>query len=553
MIAIEVPHFLAIILSMLPIICLLVLLMFVKLPVPKAGGISLLVALGIAILFFGLGWMGLLVAIGKALAFALFVSLIVWFAIFLYQLIRDFKAIDVINKNIELFIKDEFVRFMFLAWLVTGLFQGMAGFGVPVVIVGPILIALGYDKVKSVAAALLGHSWAVTFGSLGAAFYVMNMLTGVPYHEMGMPMWVFNTIAHLLTGFGVAFLHSGVKGMVRGISYILPVSAFMAVVQFITIWFELYPLATINTALLGMLAMYFLYRLRSKEKREGGLYKDKLNFFQAILPYVVILALAITFQFAIPPAVNDAASHGWNFPQTETAHGYVVEAQTGQATLRVFRHPGTLLLAAAIVAAIIYKRAGIWNKETFQLSLNETWKKGKPATLALLAVGNMSLVMMESGMTSTLAEAVASATGGVYTLVSPLMGILASFLTGNNTNSNLLFGAFQYNVAVYLIEYGVEGINGAIMAAAQSLGGSVGVAIGPTLVLMGCLAAGIDSKTLGSGKGMESVILKKLLVILIIIGVVMGVANFIMQNLGFAPPIPSPPYYYGYYYGYYPD
>jgi len=194
------------VLSCLPIISLLVCLIVLKLSVIKSGIISLAVALAIALGFFGLPAIGLSVAVGKAFWLALFVSLIVWGALFLYHLISDFKAVDVINKNITIFVKDRFVAFLLLAWLFTGLLQGMAGFGVPPVIVAPILIALGFNPIKSLAAALVGHSWAVTFGSMGAAFFVISFLTGIPPEELGIPMWIFNTIAHLLTGFGVCFL-----------------------------------------------------------------------------------------------------------------------------------------------------------------------------------------------------------------------------------------------------------------------------------------------------------------------------------------------------------
>ena len=149
------------ILSLLPIICLLVCLIAVKLSVAKAGAVSLAAALVIALFFFGLPAFGLLVAVGKAMSLALFVSLIVWCALFLYHLLDGFKAVKVITENIVILIEDKFVEFVLLSWLFTGLLQGMAGFGVPAVIVTPILIALGFDKVKSLSAALLDYNMAI--------------------------------------------------------------------------------------------------------------------------------------------------------------------------------------------------------------------------------------------------------------------------------------------------------------------------------------------------------------------------------------------------------
>jgi lactate permease len=185
--------------------------------------------------------------------------------------------------------------------------------------------------------------------------------------------------------------------------------------------------------------------------------------------------------------------------------------------IRLFGHPAVKLLCASIVAIIVFKRAKIWDTTVFRGSVKKTVKKGIPATLALLALGNMSLIMMDSGMTLRLAEDVASLSGGVYPIFSPFIGVLGSFLTGNNTNANILFGDFQYVVAGSI--YGEASIfSKAMMTAAQSLSASVGVSIGPTLVLMGALAS--------NQGGSESLILKKLIPIVLVIALVMGLVNF---------------------------
>jgi len=455
---------------------------------------------------------------------------------FLYHLVSDFKAIDVINKNLSIFIKDRFVTFLLLAWMFTGLLQGMAGFGVPAVIVTPILIALKFDKVKSLAAALLGHSWAVTFGSLGAAFFVIGGLTGVEYTPLAEAMFIFNTAAHFLTGIGVCFIYDGFKGIKKGFLYVLPVSLVMTGVQFATIYLlEAYPIAGLLPALAGLLTLFLLYKLRSKgqqpiesiedesvhasaaESTTSGLYKGKVNLFQASLPYLVIIVLALAFQL-VPTSVNNAASFGPNFNGFETTREYpdthAVDPVTNFNPIRVFRHPAMLLLAAAVTALIVYKKAGIWDGTVFKGAVQKTVKKGIPATLALLALGNMSLIMMSSGMTYQLARATADLTGTIYPIFAPFIGVLGSFLTGNNTNANVLFGDFQYTIAAYLE------VNTAVMTAVQSMTAGVAVSIGPTLILMGALAS--------DQKGVESTILKKLLPIVLIIALVMGIINFIV-------------------------
>ena len=141
----------------------------------------------------------------------------------------------------------------------------------------------------------------------------------------------------------------------------------------------------------------------------------------------------------------------------------------------------------------------------------------KHQVLSSLTSGNMSLIMMDSGMTHRLAYDTADATGRLYPIFAPFLGLLSAFLTGNNSNANVLFGNFQYTIAQRL------GVSGGIMSAAQSLSASVGVSIGPTLVLMGALAGGLS--------GQESLIYKKLAPLLLIIAFVIGIVNYIMLML----------------------
>ena len=502
------------VLSVFPIIVLLVCLMVLKLSVPKSGAVSLAAAAAVSLIFFGLPGFGLSVAAGKALSLALFVSLIVWGALLIYHLVDDFKAVDVINRNIVIFIEDKFVQFLLLSWLFSSLLQGMAGFGVPVVITAPILAALGFDKVKSLAAVLLGHSWAVTFGSMGAAFFIIQMITGIPAEDLAIPMWIFNTPAHLLTGLGVCWLYDGIKGVKKGLPYVLPVSVIMAAMQYCTIYFGMYSLAALNTALVGLAAMYILYRLQVT-KTQNSLYSGTLTLLQAVLPYAFILVLSLVFQF-LPANLRDI-SVSFRFPGFETALGYVVQPETAYSRIRLFGHPAVVLLLAAVAAVIVYKRAGVWDVTVFRGALRKTLKKGIPATLALLTLGTMSLIMMDSGMTHLLANTVADFAGEMYPLVAPFFGVLASFLTGNNTNSNVLFGSFQYTIAQRL------DISGAVMSAAQSLSGAIGVTLSPTLILMGALATKQD--------GQESQIYKKVIPIVLLIALAMGIINYVLLSV----------------------
>ena len=134
-----------------------------------------------------------------------------------------------------------------------------------------------------------------------------------------------------------------------------------------------------------------------------------------------------------------------------------------------------------------YKQIGIFTKEKLADVKIQAVKKSISTSITLFFLISMALVMMDSGMTATLADTVAAITGGVFPLVAPFFGVLGSFITGSNTNSNVIFGKFQVSVAESLQ------IDPYIMAALQSIAGSVGVALGPTNILMGA-SAQVDGK-----------------------------------------------------------
>ena len=93
--------------------------------------------------------------------------------------------------------------------------------------------------------------------------------------------------------------------------------------------------------------------------------------------------------------------------------------------------------------------------------------------------------MTSTGMTELLAHGIARVTGVVFPIFSPYIGVLGCFMTGSNTNSNVMFGALQMETAMSL------GISALIIASVQSIGGSLGSAIAPAKVLIGSTLVGL--------------------------------------------------------------
>jgi len=109
------------------------------------------------------------------------------------------------------------------------------------------------------------------------------------------------------------------------------------------------------------------------------------------------------------------------------------------------------------------------------------------AILTVMAVLALAYVMNDSGQTTSLGKWMAGA-GGLFALLSPLLGWIGVAVTGSDTSSNSLFGALQVTAAK-----GAH-LNPLLMAAGNSSGGVVGKMISPQNLAIGASAVGLGGR-----------------------------------------------------------
>ena len=115
-----------------PILCLLICLLVLKMPAKRASGLAFLTCVGIYFFYYKSGFQALYISMAKGFGLSLFVALIIWGAMFLFNLVNESGALGVINSNIEILIKDKFLQFLLLSWVFSSFLQGIAGFGVQI-------------------------------------------------------------------------------------------------------------------------------------------------------------------------------------------------------------------------------------------------------------------------------------------------------------------------------------------------------------------------------------------------------------------------------------
>ena len=131
----------------------------------------------------------------------------------------------------------------------------------------------------------------------------------------------------------------------------------------------------------------------------------------------------------------------------------------------------------------------------------------------------MATIMDNSGMIFVLAQGLSKAAGPFYPFVSPFIGLLGAFMTGSNTNSNVVFAPLQQQAAALL------GISALVVLGAQTTGGALGSMLAPAKIIVGCSTTGLV--------GREGEVLKKTIPTgLIITGVVGILATLAVFWLG---------------------
>ena len=208
----------------------------------------------------------------------------------------------------------------------------------------------------------------------------------------------------------------------------------------------------------------------------------------AFLPYYLVILFSILSQV---PAIKSAANSlffALDYPALETALGFQVGAEDDYAKIRFFRHPAPLILASLFVSYLVYQIAGRWRSGTLVSASKLTYSQSISTSVGIGAMVMMAVIMTDTGMTALLGRAIAAGTGPAFPIFAPYIGVLGTFMTGSNTNSNVMFGALQLESASAL------GISTVTIASIQSIGGSLGSAIAPAKVLVGTTIVGLSGR-----------------------------------------------------------
>jgi lactate permease len=475
------------ILAASPILLILVLMVGLRWGASRAGALGYLSALAIAALFFGAGAELLAYAHARALLLSVDVLLIVWAAFLFYRVAEEAGAIRSIGRALPHLTSDPAMQALLNGWVFASFLQGVGGFGVPVAVIAPLLVGLGFPPIQSAVMASVGHAWGVTFGSLGSAFQALMAASGMPGNILAPPAAIFLGLAGMVGGWMVAYIAGGSKALLRFFWPVALLGLIMGTSQLVAASLGLWNMAAFIGAICGLLAVLPLARRYPGEHQpEGGL--DLRGLLVATSGYGILLVVILCVQLI--PAVGEFLSRiviKIPFPEVRTAGGFVTPAGYGRM-IAPFSHTGIVLVYVSILSYLVYWKTGQYTPGAFGRILGSTLKGVLGSSVGILSMVTMAVLMENSGMTDTLARGLANGVSGLFPVVAPWIGAVGAFMTGSNTNSNVLFVALQVQTAQLL------GYAPATILAGQTAGAALASVIAPTKILVGASTTGLAGK-----------------------------------------------------------
>ncbi len=351
---------------------------------------------------------------------------------------------------------------------------------VPVSILPPIMLALGYSSFAAIALPAIGYDALCTYALLGIPVVVFSTFVGQPVDQVGGLFARFMPVISTCIALGMLYIAGRWKTLQRGL---LPAFIAGLTAGFIAIGMNALKMITLTgiAAGLGVILMMLVYlRLIGKPLRDrAGLGPDdlaaeqRLSLWAAISPWIILTIFSLLVNLPFLPF----------FDLTFTRWALPLEIIPGSPEkLRIFWQAYFWILISTLLALPFLKPT----RAQLRTSLHKWLKRAPRPVLAAAIFFAIAFVINHSGkgldwqlldttrnMVHVVADTSALAFGRFYPLVAPFLGLLGGFISGSETSSIAMLTAIHLSTAEKI------GAAGILIAAASGIGGGLASVISP--------------------------------------------------------------------------
>lgn len=483
-----------------PIILFLLSLTAFKLKGIHAALLTLAVTLALSFFPFALPANIALAAVVQGIVQGLWpIGYIIIMAVWLYKITVASGKFEVIKGSLAMISPDQRIQLLLIAFCFGAFLEGAAGFGVPIAICGVMLAALGFNPLQAAMLCLIANAASGAFGAIGIPVAIIDTFHLEGVSAMDVSKATNTTLPFIAASvpFLLVWIIDGIKGIKETLPALLVTSAVYTLSQMAVTYFIGPELADILPPLLSLLALAGLsakwqpqniFRIKPEDQNEAARHPFGA-IITAWMPFYILSACVIIW--SLPPfkalfkegAALSFTNLGWTLAQNSSSKISIA--------LPLINSTGTAILAAVILTILLSGKT--LSLGTALADLRKTCKELWLSIATICFILAIAKLTTYTGMTQALAEAV-SVTGGIFPLLSPVLGWIGVFMTGSVVNNNTLFAPVQSIVAHHL------SIDPALLVQANTAGGTMAKLVSPQSIAIATAAVGCS--------GQESTLLK---------------------------------------------
>jgi lactate permease len=542
--------------AVLPLVTLFVMLGVLKMKAWIAAVTSLVVALVVAIVAYSMPVGQAVLSGTEGAAFGFFPILwIVLNAIWVYNLTVVSGHFDVLRRSFIRISPDKRIQAIIIAFCFGALLEALAGFGTPVAITVVMLMSIGLRPVKAASVALIANTAPVAFGALATPIVTLATVTAGVNNDprlntdtLGSMVGRQTPLLAVVVPLVLVYVMDGRRGLRQTWLPALVAGGSFGLAQFVAANYISVQLTDIIASLVSAACVVGLVRVWSpvespdlakddgdeavaraesrattgggiatatvagdlggtgpRRRSTGGadagdgagsddVHDDPVEVVRAYAPYLIIIAIFSIINIgAVKTALGEEPwtyKFDWPGLNVQTSSGDPQASMT--FTFNWLAAAGTMLILAGLLTMVVLRVSPARALKAYV----DTYYELRWAILTVMAVLALAYVMNQSGQTGTLGALLAE-TGGVFVLLSPILGWLGVAVTGSDTSANALFGALQVTTAKE------AALDPLLLASANSSGGVLGKMISPQNLAIAASAVGMA--------GQEGIIFRKVI------------------------------------------